>query len=203
MKAKFTIFSNIKNVSFFYQMFPLNKIEFKTIEEIENSNETTGGVIFYNSLLDQKHYKIENLVGDYLLISNTTEKKKLNISKIINKKKPLNINKIKDQVTKFLNERKLSFDNIEILENKLINNNLNKFCFLTDIEDEILRTLIKQKICSKDYIKKNILRIKSDIQTNSLESHLTRIRKKFEKIETNISIQSKNDKVLILTNQKN
>tara|TARA_B100001057_G_C22474774_1_gene804084 strand:- start:171 stop:728 length:558 start_codon:yes stop_codon:yes gene_type:complete len=185
-------------------MFPLNNLEIKKIEEIENKKESkAGGVIFYNNLLDDKNFEFEDIVGDYLLIANIENKKNIKIKKIINQKKPIHINKIKDQIKNFLNERELSIGNIQILEKKLINKESNKFCFLTDIEHEILRTLIKQKNCSKEYIKSNILKIKSDIQTNSLESHLTRIRKKFEKIKTKMSIQSKNDKILIFLSQKN
>ena len=33
----------------------------------------------------------------------------------------------------------------------------------------------------------------SDIESNSIDSHLTRIRKKLDKIETNLKIKSKND----------
>ena len=88
-------------------------------------------------------------------------------------------------------------------EKKLFNFKNNKSCFLTDIENEILRHLFKTKNCTKKYIKKNILKIKVDIETNSLESHLTRIRKKLEKIETEIIIQSKNDNLILYPNQKN
>ena len=73
---------------------------------------------------------------------------------------------------------------------------------MTDIEDEILRLLIREKNCLKKFIKENILKIKNNIETNSLESHLTRIRKKLEKVEASILIQSKNDKLVLYVNHK-
>ena len=65
------------------------------------------------------------------------------------------------------------------------------------METEILSHLIIEKESTKKYIQENILNIKSTIQTNSLDSHLTRIRKKMYKIKTSVKIQSKSEKLLI------
>ena len=69
----------------------------------------------------------------------------------------------------------------------------------TKIELEILTHLIRKKETSKNFIKENILNIKSNIETNSLESHLSRIRKKMNTIKTKVKIQTKNEKLLITT----
>ena len=74
---------------------------------------------------------------------------------------------------------------------------------LTEIESKILTYLITNKLCTKQYIKENILNIKSSIETNSVDTHLTRIRKKFDIINTTLIIKSKNNAVSIETNQKN
>ena len=58
---------------------------------------------------------------------------------------------------------------------------------------------MREKETSKTFIKENILKIKSNIETNSLESHLTRIRKKMNEIETVVKIQTRNEKLLITT----
>jgi len=60
-----------------------------------------------------------------------------------------------------------------------------------------LTHLIRKKETSKNFIKENILNIKSNIETNSLESHLSRIRKKMNTIKTKVKIQTKNEKLLI------
>ena len=52
----------------------------------------------------------------------------------------------------------------------------NYFCYLTKLELEILSHLIIEKEYQK-YIQEKILNIKSTIETNSLDSHLSRIRK--------------------------
>ena len=62
---------------------------------------------------------------------------------------------------------------------------------------EIFSYLNREKETSKNFIKENILNIKSNIETNSLESHLSRIRKKMNTIKTKVKIQTKNEKLLI------
>ena len=84
-------------------------------------------------------------------------------------------------------------------EEKLINLDNDNFCYLTKIELEILICLIRKKEISKNFIKENILNIRSNIETNSLESHLSRIRKKMSLIKTKVKIQTKNEKLLITT----
>ena len=79
----------------------------------------------------------------------------------------------------------------------MINKLTKNQTFLTDIEKEILVYLFKSQKCSKEFIKKNILKIKSTIETNSIDSHLTRIRKKLSKIKSNLIIKSKYDQVVI------
>ena len=72
------------------------------------------------------------------------------------------------------------------------------FCYLTKLESEILSHLITERETTKKYIQENILNIKSTIKTNSLDSHLTRIRKKMYQINTSLKIHSKNEKLLII-----
>ena len=71
------------------------------------------------------------------------------------------------------------------------------------INDDILKLSIYNhnynEVFDKNFIKENILNIKSNIETNSLESHLSRIRKKMNTIKTKVKIQTKNEKLLITT----
>ena len=67
---------------------------------------------------------------------------------------------------------------------------------LTDIENNILIKLIETKKCKKDYLKENILNISHKIETHSLDSHLSRIRKKFEKIQTSLNLKSKKNYII-------
>ena len=124
--------------------------------------------------------------------------KKLNFnnkSNILNS--PLSINNLKNRIEHFVQNLKVQFHDLSLYNEKLINLNNDNFCYLTKIELEILTYLIRKKETSKNFIKENILNIKSNIETNSLESHLTRIRKKMNNIKTKVKIQTKNEKLLI------
>ena len=113
-------------------------------------------------------------------------------------KTPLPIKKLKNKIQNFIQNLKVKFHDISVDNEKIINLQNNSFCYLTKIEYEILRYLIREKQTNKNFIKENILNIKSNIETNSLESHLTRIRKKMNMIKTAVKIQTKNEKLLIV-----
>ena len=57
--------------------------------------------------------------------------------------------------------------------------------------------LMTKKKIRRNEIKESVLNIKKNIETNSLDSHLTRIRKKIDKIDKNVKIFSKNEYILI------
>ena len=111
---------------------------------------------------------------------------------------PKPINQIKALIENFVENLKIKFHDIIIVNEKLTNINNNSFCYLTKLESKILTYLIIEKKSTKKYIQENILNIKSTIQTSSLDSHLTRIRKKMNQIETDVKIQSKNETLTII-----
>ena len=146
---------------------------------------------------NNKTDEVKNLHYNCLIISNT----KINKSDVNKNTKilkcPTSIDHIKNTIENFINNLKVSFHDISIDNEKLTNLNNNSFCYLTKVEFEILCFLISEKETTKSIIKKNILNIKSNVETNSLESHLTRIRKKMNKVKTDVQIRSKNERLLI------
>tara|TARA_B100000989_G_scaffold287753_1_gene257675 strand:+ start:322 stop:921 length:600 start_codon:yes stop_codon:yes gene_type:complete len=153
-------------------------------------------IIILNNKEDFKIINLEKLSGNYLILSNI---KNVNF---LNKKNnflqtPLLIRQIKTSIENFVENSKVYFHDILIENEKLTNMKNNSFCYLTKVEVEILSYLISEKETNKDFIKENILNIKNSIQTNSVESHLTRIRKKMNQINTSVKIQTKSDKLLI------
>ena len=89
------------------------------------------------------------------------------------------------QFKKFLNITKgffimtpILFMDIKILGETISNQNTNLSCSLTTLEKKILTELIvKMKINRFDLLE-NVLGLKKNIETKTIESHLTRIRKK-------------------------
>jgi len=84
-----------------------------------------------------------------------------------------------------------NFNDIKIFGETITNTNNEKFCFLTNLERLIIFELIKNKSISREYFLENILGLKKNIETKTIESHLTRIRKKFLQIESQTKIFSK------------
>ena len=158
-------------------------------------SNTKTNVIFVNNAQSINGVDLKKLNGNFLIFSNYKNKDKNTKHKFINTPAPINY--IKNTIENFLENLKIKFHDIAIFNEKLTNEKNNYFCYLTKLELEILSHLIIEKESTKKYIQEKILNIKSNIETNSLDSHLTRIRKKLTQINTSVKIQSKKEKLLI------
>ncbi len=201
MNIKINIFSDTIPNEFLNQLFPDYDLVFYKTKEI-NFKDKFGGlvILFLNNLEDSFLRKLNNKENKNLVISKKTSSKIDVNNNLTCLTTPVSINKIQNIIKKLILETTITFKDIQIFDNKLINTNNNKYCFLTNIENEIFSSLIKERNLSKESIKKNILKVNKSIETNSVDSHLTRIRKKLEKIGTKIKIQSKNNILSILIN---
>ena len=196
MKNKINIFSDTKIKLFLIELFSDYELFFLDLNEIQNYLDNTGvNIIFLNNKESTKLIDFKKLNDNFLIFLNL-KNKSLNINNQFIKT-PKSINNIKTIIENFIENLKIKFHDITIVNEKLTNINNNSFCYLTKLESEILSYLITEKESTKKHIQENILNIKSTIQTNSLDSHLTRIRKKMYKIKTSVKIQSKSDKLLI------
>ncbi len=100
--------------------------------------------------------------------------------------------KIKELIhkTRQENENPIIFGNLELKKNFLKNALNNKQIKISDIEKNILKLLFFKKSTQKEVIKVSILNYKTEIKSNTVESHLTRIRNKIESIGSNVKIIS-------------
>ena len=178
MKNRLNIFSNqklknfLKNCLFEYD---LTFFEFNDLKH--NLQNYEANIIIINNYNDANLIKFKNLNDNFLIISSL--KNNLYLEKNLKLvKTPISIDHIKNSIKNFIQNLKVQFHDISIDNEKLINLTTKSFCYLTKVELEILSHLMKEKETTKNFIKENILKIKSNIETNSLESHLTRIRKK-------------------------
>ena len=88
-------------------------------------------------------------------------------------------------------------------ENMLLNKKNNKEVYLTEIESKIIKMLFEEKVIERKKLKSKILNLLPEIDTKSLDSHLSRIRKKLNEIDGGVEILSiESDAIQIkLTNQ--
>ena len=197
MKNGLNIFCNNNIKNFLPSFLSDYELTIMKLDQIKDNIQVSQAniIIIINNDFDLRDYS--KLGDNCLIISNLKNLNFNNKSNILNS--PLSINQIKKRIEHFVQNLKVQFHDLSLYNEKLINLNNDNFCYLTKIELEILTYLIRKKETSKNFIKENILNIKSNIETNSLESHLSRIRKKMNTIKTKVKIQTKNEKLLITT----
>ena len=160
-------------------------------------------ICFYSSSLPTAF--IENLFSQYLV--NKLTLKDFNNKNLFNRniilfdfeKIESNLNKnffLHNSVVVFLNSHS-KFGDVEIYLDSIKNLNTGKKEKITALEKKILIELFEHKKIKRDYFLENILQIKKEIQTKTIESHLTRIRKKIFLIKSQIQISSKEDNFFI------
>ena len=74
----------------------------------------------------------------------------------------------------------------------LTNKENNETVYLTETEASIISLLFDKVIVERVLIKEKILNLRENIDTKSLDSHLSRIRKKMRKIDTTAQVTSIN-----------
>ena len=85
------------------------------------------------------------------------------------------------------------FKDIKIFGETITNTNTGLSCNLTALEKNFLTELIDGMQIKRGYFLEKVLEIKKNIETKTIESHLTRIRKKLLMINSEIQISSKGD----------
>ncbi len=191
------IYCEITLKSFLSQLLLNKQKVFKKLDDFKNNTfeQKNPSIVFINNSDKNNLVEIEKKHQNILYII-TQDNKILNDINIKKVKAPLKLQNLKNIIDRFLSNISVLYKDISLSDKIVSNINNNTSCNLTDIEKEILLYLIQFKTCTKKEVKKNILKINSKVETSSLESHLTRIRKKLEKIKSKIIIQSKNDKLM-------
>ena len=112
---------------------------------------------------------------------------------------PLSISKFLDNIIQIINKKKYAHRNIELNNNFITNKNTKEKNHLTQAESLILFKLFIEKSVNKKLLERDVLDIKQDLNTSSIESHLNRIRKKLKEIDSDFSVSTKNNNVFLET----
>jgi len=95
------------------------------------------------------------------------------------------------------NQINISFFDIYLTQDSfLINTSNKKKIHVTEKEYEIIYIFFKEKKVKKNKINEEILNLQADVDTKSVEAHLSRIRNKFAFIESSLTIISNNESCL-------
>ena len=197
MNNQITIYSNYDNKDFFESIFPNFKLKFKKLDHINFNNFPTEKILFFcpKDMDISFINKFEGFKNILFILNKKNNLTKNHSNSII--EYPITIGRLKDKVSKFFVNHKKFFFDIEISDERIININNKKFCFFTNIEKDIFQELINQKTVKRKYLEENILKINFKVETRSLDSHLSRIRKKLNMIHSKIKIISRSENVIL------
>ena len=201
MKTKVEIFSSQKLKNFFINLENFFDLSLKSYDELDGcSNSRSLSIVFIDhqdSVAEKTLNSIlmnENFIFVYKEMS-LIEKPSLGLKK--NMLAPLSISIFLDNINEFINKKKHTYRNIELDNNFVTNTNTKEKNYLTHAENLILFKLLSEKSVNKKLLERDVLDIRQDLNTSSIESHLNRIRKKLKKIDSDFSISSKNDSIYL------
>ena len=200
MKTKVEIFSSQKLKNFFINLNYLFDINLKDFDELEADSSTNLSIVFFDhqNFVDEKTLNSILLNENFIFVYKETsvlEKTSIDLKK--NMVAPLSISKFLDKINEIINKKKYAFRNIELTNNFVTNTKTKEKNYLTYAENLILYKLFSEKTVNKKLLETDVLDIKQDLNTSSIESHLNRIRKKLKKINSDFSVSSKNNNVFL------
>ncbi len=181
-----------------------SKEVYTNFEEMQNPTPDDKIFVFFSHDTDlevtkRKIKKIEEKINSKNLNFFLQNKLKPNFEKKTNIiYYPININDLKSLTTQESN-LPINYANIILTNNLIKNKNKDLFANVSDIEKNILKLLFFNDSIEKEVIKVSVLNYKSEIKSNSVDSHLTRIRNKIESIKANFKIVTSKKGVVSLT----
>ena len=201
MKTKLDIYSS-ENLKYFFSsldsFFDINLKNYENLYELDDKKNLS--IVFVddykeNSLVLLKEIsKNENFMfvcADYPILH------KLELEKNSCLISPFSLNKLIDFINNFVNKRKYTFNEIQLHNQTFFNMKTKNHISLTYAENLIVLKLFKEKKIKKKLLERDVLEIKHELNTSSMESHLNRIRKKLKKIKSNLSIYTRDNEVFI------
>lgn len=200
MKEKIYLYTEINNKGLIQELFFDCDVTILEKENLTDTNFTNKNVLFFANKsikeITETNFFIKNNVIFFSLSKNAHEEsEKLGQTKFINK--PIKIKKLYDIVKTCFYSKILFYEDIKIIDETIINVKNNLFSKITLLEKTILSELVEKKEIRRDYFLENIIKIKKDAETKTVESHLTRIRKKILSIKSKIQISLKEDVIYI------
>ena len=185
-----------KTISEMFVGFEIHSI---SIEKIKKKNFINQNILLIvsNKILKNfnRSFFFNNKVVIFYENNNNFDNEIFFDAKVFNKK--ININKFIDEVNAFFMGNSFNFGDIKMVGEKIINNKTEKEIFLTTLERDILMPLIDHEQIEKNFLLEDVLKIKKDTETKTIESHLTRIRNKLSKIDSKLKIVSKGGRVFL------
>ena len=174
----------------FYRMDKIKKLESNKIICIKHNTNRTDCLNAINTIDFSEFYTNIFLVPKKIEILNLPPQSSLVFYPIKYSDFCKIIQSIQRQTSTMYKNLYLSSDSV------LVNKDNNKKIFMTETEMKILTKLFDKIIVKKDLLRQSILNFHPGVETKSLESHLSRIRKKIHEIGGETNIASENSKFI-------
>tara|TARA_B100000965_G_C19546954_1_gene738295 strand:- start:224 stop:841 length:618 start_codon:yes stop_codon:yes gene_type:complete len=188
--TKKTLFNIIQEILLDYNIINL------TFDQIYSSDFKNNNVLFVLDKDFVKDIKESFFINNNVVVFFSKKEHALDLTKLNQANffyGNISVKKFIDEINTHLIFKKIIFNNTEIAGEKMTNLSSGLYVLLTPLEREILIVFFKNKKIQRNYFLEEILKLKKNIETKTVESHLTRIRKKLQKIESNIQITTKED----------
>ena len=193
MKIPFGIINDEKDNPIVYTLTHSNKFFYIKLTDLINYKDEKIIIVVKDTRdeeLKELIKKFKNSKCVFLIPKKHSQKfEKEKLKTIIYPLRPDSIIKI------FLTNEKIAKNNFGLLlknNGLLFNEKNNMSTYLTETETAIIESLFKKNVIDKNTIKEKILRLHKSIDSKSLESHLSRIRKKIKTIKSSTEIISIN-----------
>ena len=196
MKNTIYLYGKASLLKIVIQILPDYKILPITLDQINSENFKNNNIILFGDL------GLEKKIKKYFFFLNSAIFFIKNKSSQIEKSEYENINffygtlgvkKFEDEIKTYFITKKIILNEIEIFGDKITNTKLGLSLPLTSLEKEILIFLFENKRIGKDYLLEKIIKIKKETETKTAESHITRIRGKLLRVESEFQIKTKED----------
>ena len=201
MKTRLEIFSSEKLQNFFSNLDTLFDISLKSLSDLKDNYDSKNlSIVFFEDKDFIEEKILKNLLDNENFIFVSKEQSALEkLSKGLKKNitPPLSISRFLDKVNQIINQKKLTFKNIDLNNTIVTNNKTLEKIYLTQAENLILLKLLNEKVVNKKLLERDALHIKENLNTSSIESHLNRIRKKLKKISSDFTVSSKDNNVFL------
>ena len=197
---EFYLYSEKKINQLLKEMFVGFKVHNASLAALKKNNFINQNILLivseiFEESLQRSFFKKNNVVIFYTTNSNPNRK---NLYDLKTFNKHININKFIDEVTTLFVKNSIIYGDIKVQGEKIINIKTEKETPLTPLEKDILTLLIERQEIEKNFLLEGVLKIKKEIETKTIESHLTRIRNKLSKINSKLKIISKGKKIFLI-----
>ena len=201
MKTKLDIFSSTKLKDFFQNLEGLFDISLKNFDDLDECyNASNISIVFFNDQGFIEDTILNNVLQKENFIFIFRELSMFDKSSIDLKKNivaPISIGKFLDKINEIIIKKNYTYRNIDLNNNIITNTITNEKAHITEAENLIMLKLFNDKTVNKKILERDVLHIKQDLNTSSIESHLNRIRKKLKKIDSEFSVYSKDNNVFL------